>query len=132
MFSPDSLAAENRTSPLNSDTIFHLINDYRLQVGLPTFVKNQWLCDLAQSRKSELYGEIFEGKGIHRGFLARKLPYWVTENMKWGSSEEEVVSWWLNSPVHRKALYSDHTYSCGVCEGHVCIELFTDFQRKES
>lgn len=132
MSSAGVFAAENSPETLDSDAIFHLINSYRLKAGLPTFVKDQRLCELAESRRGELPGEIFGGKGIHSGLKSRKLPYWVTENMKWGSSESEVVSWWLHSPIHRRAIYSDHPYSCGVCEGHICIQLFTSFQKKES
>lgn len=132
MFSPAALAVEGSQTSLDSDSVFHIVNNYRLKAGLPTFVKDQWLCELAQSRRAELHGEIFEGKGIHSGLRKRALPFWVTENMKLGSSEGEVVSWWLHSPIHRKALYSNHPYSCGVCEGRICIQLFTSFIPKKN
>ncbi len=112
---------------LNPDIVFNLINAYRAKIGLPAFEKDDNLCAIAKSREPELVGEIFDGKGIHSGFRARNLPYWATENMKYGPDENDVFTWWLSSPIHHKAIVSNDKFSCGACKGHICIQLFTNY-----
>lgn len=113
---------------LNSDTIFDLINAHRAQIGKPAFQKDGQLCSLASTRSMELDGELFGGKGyLHSGLYNRNLPYWITEDAKWGSNEAGTVQWWLNSPIHRAAIEGDYTYSCGACNGSMCSQLFTSY-----
>lgn len=128
-------AAQRRFAPtdepsLNADVLFDLVNTYRAKLGLPAFIKDAALCQIAESRKPELMGEIFGGKGIHSGFRARNLPYWATENMKYGPNEQEVLQWWIGSSIHHRALVSDSKYSCSACSGHACIQLFTSYIAK--
>lgn len=129
-----AVVAQNQASQsqnnisVNSDTIFNLINAHRAQIGKPAFQKDESLCQLARTRSIEIEGELFGGKGyLHSGLYNRNLPYWVTENAKWGSNESRTVQWWLNSPIHRAAIDSAHTYSCGACNGSFCSQLFTSY-----
>lgn len=116
---------------LDSNLIFQLINAHRESIGKPAFVKDDALCSLATTRSTELYGELFEGKGyLHSGLYNRNLPYWITENAKWGSNEAGTVQWWLHSPIHRHAIEGDYTYSCGACQGSMCSQLFTSYTPK--
>jgi uncharacterized protein YkwD len=125
----DNLPAAGQN--LNSDVIFDMINEHRAQIGKSAFIKDQSLCSLAQIRSTELYGELFEGKGaLHSGLYNRNLPYWVTENAKYGSNEAGTVRWWLNSPIHRAAIEGNDIYSCGACNGTVCSQLFTSYTPK--
>jgi hypothetical protein len=106
-----------------------MINDHRKSLGLPEFQKEDKLCALAKERGPELPGEAASG-AIHAGFDARNLPYWITENMKYGGSEQDVFNWWMESPLHRRAIESDAQYSCGECYGDACIQLFTSYVSK--
>lgn len=116
---------------LDNNLIFNLINDHRTQMGLPAFQKDDALCTLAKTRSVELHGELFEGKGyLHSGLYNRNLPYWITEDAKWGSNEAGTVKWWLNSPIHRRAIEGNYTYSCGACTGSQCSQLFTSYTPK--
>lgn len=114
---------------LNTETIFNLINDHRRAIGLAPFEKDQKLCDIAISRIPELPQEAASGN-YHHGLYARALPYWITENMKYGSDEAGTVIWWLNSPIHRAAMEGDYRYSCGASVGDIAIELFTNWSPK--
>lgn len=115
----------------NSDIIFDLINSHRAKIGKSAFIKDAGLCALAQTRSFELHGELFEGKGyLHSGLYNRNLPYWITENAKYGSNEAGTVQWWLNSPIHRHAIEGDYAYSCGACNGTQCSQLFTSYTPK--
>jgi len=115
---------------LDADRIFGMINQHRANLGLSAFEKEEKLCALAQERGHELYDEIFVNNNIHGGLYDRNLPWWITENMKYGGSEESVFNWWLSSPIHRKAIESEFTYSCGECYGNSCAQLFTSYSPK--
>lgn len=115
---------------LNADLILELINAHRAKIGKTAFQKDGALCSLAQTRSTELYDELFVKGGLHSGLYNRNLPYWVTENAKYGSNEAGTVQWWLNSPIHRSAIEGDSVYSCGACQGTQCSQLFTSYTPK--
>ena len=116
-----------QATSLDADKIFQMVNDHRSSLGLPAFQKDESLCKIGQERGPELYNEIFVTGNIHGGFNARNLPYWATENMKYGVTEQEIYEWWMNSQLHRSAIESSATYSCVTCHGNICIELFTSY-----
>ncbi len=113
----------------NPDLILQLINAIRTQAGLPAFEKNDALCAVAESRIPEIPVEVGNGR-FHSGLHAKNLPYWITENMKYGSDDGGTVQWWMNSPIHRSAIMGNSKYSCGKCVGNACIQLFTSFEPK--
>lgn len=127
--SPQSPLSENKTETVSADTVFRLINERRAIAALPPFHKDEKLCALAASRAREMVGEIENG-ALHSGLYKRNLPYWVTEDAKYGSDEAETVNWWMNSPLHRSAILGNFTYSCGACNGTYCSELFTNYEAK--
>lgn len=115
---------------LNADLIFQLINSYRLEKHLVPFEKDSQLCALAGSRAPELYNEIFVTGKVHEGFYSRNVPYWITENMASYPTEQQIVNWWLTSPIHRSAIEGNYKYSCGACSGTSCTQLFTSYVGK--
>lgn len=115
---------------VDSNAIFDLINSHRASIGKPAFLKDEALCSLAQARSIELTGEFANGT-LHSGLYNRALPYWITEDAKWGSNESGTVRWWLNSPIHRRAIEGDYIYSCGACNGSQCAQLFTSYTPKQ-
>lgn len=122
-------AGFDKSASLNSTIIFSNINAIRAGRGLAAFETSAILQEVALSRLSELEGEIASGR-FHSGLYARKLPYWITENMKYGSNEAGTVTWWMNSYVHRSAILGNHKYSAGACLGNACIQLFSSFVPK--
>lgn len=114
---------------LDSDGIFDLVNQYRTSKGLTPFERENSVCELAQIRSTELAGELANGT-IHSGLYNRNLPYWIWENAKVGSNEEEIVIWWLSSPLHHQSIVGDYKYSCVKCQGTNCTQLFTSFVAK--
>lgn len=113
----------------NPDVILSIINAIRAQVGLPAFEKNDALCAVAESRASEIPVEVANGR-FHSGLHAKNLPYWITENMKYGSDDNGTVQWWMSSPIHHAAIMGHSKYSCGKCVGNACIQLFSSFEPK--
>lgn len=112
---------------LDSELILKLINDQRNKLKLPAFEKDQKLCTLALYRGPQLYDEIFNTGKLHFGLYDLNLPYWITENMAYFDSEQLVVQWWMRSFIHRSAILGDFKYSCGVCVGNACAQLFTNY-----
>jgi len=114
---------------LDSDKIFNLINQHRVSLGLAPFELENSVCELAQVRSTELAGELANGT-VHSGLYNRNLPYWIWENAKVGSGEEETVAWWLASSLHHQSIVGDYKYSCVKCSGSNCSQLFTSFLPK--
>lgn len=123
----DEYAAPDVT--LDSDKIFELINQYRASIGLAPFEKDEKVCELAQTRSTEIAGELTNGT-LHSGLYGRNLPYWIFENAKVGSNEEGTVAWWLSSPIHHESIAGDYKFSCVKCTGSNCSQLFTNFSPK--
>ncbi len=117
-------------SSLNADMLFNMVNAYRAQVGLSPFQKDDRICVVAASRAPELDGEIWVTHTMHAGFHARNLPYFATENVISMRTEQEALTWWLNSPVHRAALLGNWKYACTACSGRSCGMIFTNFDPK--
>jgi uncharacterized protein YkwD len=124
----DNMSADGAN--LNPDVIFDMINAHRAAIRKAPFQKEPSLCSLAKTRSTELHDELFVKGGLHSGLYNRNLPYWITENAKYGSNEAGTVQWWLNSPIHRSAIEGDSVYSCGACVGTQCSQLFTSFTPK--
>lgn len=130
---PEATPTQAQNAPsganLNSDLIFGLINQYRVSLGLAAFVTEPSVCELAQVRSAELASEVSNGT-IHAGLYNRGLPYWIWENAKVGSNEEETAAWWLASSLHRQSIVGDYKFSCIKCTGNNCAQLFTSFSPK--
>ena len=122
--------AATATGGLNADLLFSMVNTKRTEAGLPAFEKEPRVCEVVNSRAPELYNEIFVTYTMHQGFYARNLPYWATENMIHMNTEQQALSWWLSSPVHRGAIYGNYKYSCTACSGNSCAQVFTNFEAK--
>lgn len=116
---------------VDADKIQNLLNEYRTNIGLPTFLEDGNVCSLAKIRSTELAGELAAGI-LHSGLYNRNLPYWIWENAKVGSDEQGTVSWWLNSPIHKSSIVGNYKYSCGACTGSYCSQLFTNYEPKNA
>jgi uncharacterized protein YkwD len=132
---PTMIPLQDKYAPadavLDTGKIFGLVNQYRASLGLPPFEQVEKVCELAQTRSSEIIAEIGNGT-LHSGLYNRPLPYWIFENAKYGSNEEGTVAWWLASPIHHHSIVSDYKYSCVRCTGSYCTQLFTSFSPKQT
>jgi uncharacterized protein YkwD len=117
---------------LNPEVIFSMINQIRVQNGLAPLEKSPEVCAITESRAPELYNEIFVNGNMHAGFARRQpdIKYWMTENMIHQNTEQQAVSWWMNSPIHRSAILGNYTHSCVSCQGNSCSMIFTSFVAK--
>lgn len=112
-----------------SEQLFQMVNDHRAKLGLPVFEKDERLCKMARERAPQIKGELSAGT-LHKGFKAYNLPYWATENIAAYSTIEENLKFWLSDYIHKKAIESDHKYSCVACIGTSCSQIFTSFVPK--
>lgn len=130
---PDIIGVTPDDTPLDSNLIFNMINEYRVSLGLSVFEKENSVCSLATVRANEIIDEIAGRAGyLHSGLYNRGLDYWIWENAKYGSNEAGTVAWWKASPVHHQSIVGDFKYSCVACNGTYCVQLFTSFSPKNA
>ncbi len=110
---------------LDAEKLFSLVNQKRTEAGLAPLQKNGAVCEVAQARAPEMQSNVMSGN-MHAGFYARKPDYQSTENIIYMQTEEQALNWWLNSPVHRSAIYGSYADSCLVCEGNTCAQIFAN------
>lgn len=120
---------EEPKATLSADTLFDMVNEYRMGFGLIKFEKEESVCKVANERAAELPGE-FNNRTLHRGLYLKDLPYFITENAIYARSEDFAFHWWIKSSIHRGQLLSDYKYSCIKCNGRACSQLFTNFTPK--
>jgi uncharacterized protein YkwD len=120
------------TGGLNPETILAMVNQVRSQNGLAPLEKSPEVCALANERAPELYAEIFVNGNMHAGLARRQanIPYRINENMIHQNTEQQAITWWMNSPIHRSAILGNYTHTCVSCEGNSCAMLFTSFVSK--
>lgn len=112
---------------LNADTIFNLVNDWRITQNLTPFKKLNGLCDAGKVRVYEIkrdwshngfeYLRIRQFSGYASGEFGENLA-----DFTWGT-EEEVLAKWINSPSHLKNIKDNYIYSCVVTDGGRVVEL---------
>ena len=124
---PDAQVAVE--SSLNADTLFGLVNSKRVEAGLAPLEKNPAVCSVADARAPEMQSDVQSGY-MHRGFYNRKPDYQSTENIIYMQSEQQALNWWLNSPVHRSAIFGAYKQSCIVCQGNTCAQIFANLPEK--
>lgn len=110
---------------LDAEKLFALVNQTRTAAGLAPLQKNPAVCEVAHARAPEMQSNVMSGN-MHAGFYARKPNYQSTENIIYMQTEEQALNWWLNSPVHRSAIYGNYADSCLVCEGNTCAQIFAN------
>lgn len=125
-YNPQSEVPQSTGNGLNPDVIFSMINQIRIQNGLAPLEKSPEVCAITDSRAPELYAEIFVNGNMHAGFARRQsqLPFRSTENMIHQNTEQQAVTWWMNSSVHRSAILGNYTHSCVSCQGNSCAMIF--------
>jgi uncharacterized protein YkwD len=113
----------------NSEAVFQMVNDYRSQLGLKAFEKDERLCKIAEQRAPQVNSELQNGT-LHKGFKDLNLPYWASENIAAYSTIQQDFNFWISDYIHKKAIESDNKYSCVACSGASCSQIFTSFVSK--
>jgi uncharacterized protein YkwD len=124
----------NETDWQMADEILVLVNEHRATINLPAILRDQQYAS-AYAVEHTLY--MIENAQInHDNFnirteaLKQKGAVKVGENVAYGySSAEDVVSAWLNSPTHKRAIEGNYSHSGfgvikGVNGGYYFTQLF--------
>lgn len=127
---PLSNSQVTTASILSAEVLFNLVNQYRVNIGLSAFQKDERVCAISASRAPEIDREIYGTDSMHAGFFARNLPYFATETIISTRTEQGALIWWLNSPVHRSIILGNYTYACLACAGRSCNMTLTNFEPK--
>lgn len=120
---------------LDADKLWSLIQDWRVENGLQPYIKDQRLCVIAEDR-------VDDGDNYHEGFIKKmesnyyNLPegVLVSENATGGTSEENMLQRWLNSPTHAETLGKSYNYSCVAVYGttdpeYYAVQIFSNFKQ---
>ncbi|GER58545.1 CAP domain-containing protein [Patiriisocius marinus] len=99
-----------------ADEILQLVNDYRVSIGLNTIKKDKQHASAHavnhtkyMIEKSEINHDNFH---YRTEALKSQGAEKVGENVAYGyNSAERVVTAWLNSPTHKRAIEGDYTHS---------------------
>lgn len=114
---------------VDQDVLFNLVQQWRMENNLQTYVKSDLLCKIAEIRVREIYSDF-----SHRGLKGKAAKYCpnscllsenIAENIVTG--EADVLKAWLNSPPHAAALRQDFKYSCLRSDGIEVVQLFSNF-----
>lgn len=110
----------------NEDRLFSLIQEWKMKEDGYTYKHSDFLCSIAEKRLEET-----EKNWTHKGFEADRFcdnECTLGENLgREYNIEEEMLSAWLNSPLHKKNLDSNYTHSCIKCnlkKDHYCVQIF--------
>jgi uncharacterized protein YkwD len=112
---------------LDGDLLFGLVNGYRKDNKLPLLKQDETTCRVAQLRAPQVYGEVFVTGNMHAGLASMKLPYWISENIIYYSTEQKAFQWWVNDAIHRTVMLGSYTNSCTSCFGYGCSQVFTSY-----
>ncbi len=116
--------------PLNENTLFSLVQEWRTENNLPEYNLNQQVCGFAESRLNKQLIN-FSHDGFQEDIDAfSKLnggnPDWIFgENLvQWAISDEDALLGWIESPKHLANLKADYTDSCIKCKYTYCTQIF--------
>ncbi len=105
----------------NDDKLFSLINSYRRQQGLPEFIKDNRLCEIAKDRADDKFShqELYDKYSSY--------PYVIQENLSRPPLFSIAFNGWLKSPPHKKLLLSPYKYACTACKIQ-CVLITSSFK----
>lgn len=116
---------------LNSDKLWIDIQQWRVSQGLPQYIKDPKLCDIADKRAPEIVKEE-NNNTPHAGFDKTIAPYGngkiaFAENNTGALSEQDALDRWLHSASHAATLRHDYKYSCVATDGKQhAVEIFSN------
>jgi uncharacterized protein YkwD len=130
LFLPQGSATLSKPAPkqsLSREKLWEIIQKWRVSQNLSKYIEAKSLCKIAEQRVVDLKGKSGDNFN-HSLFLKRysTLPYKVSENITGGFSEKAILSSWLESSSHRKALKSDWKYSCVAVGKDYAVQIFSN------
>jgi uncharacterized protein YkwD len=114
---------------LNKDKLWSLIQDWRKSQGLPPYIEDQKLCEIARDR-------VKAGNDDHQGLISKmEVNYYhlpqnqiIAENYNIGATTEDAtLRYWLNSPSHLEALKHPYRFSCLATREFEALQIFSNF-----
>lgn len=102
----------------SQDRLFDLVQSWRKEQGLTEYVKDERLCKIATDRSDDKFShDLF-------AIQFETYPYQISENLALykGSSEQQVLSAWLNSKLHHTILKIPYKASCIICKDQ-CVQI---------
>lgn len=109
---------------IRENTIFGLVQGFRVNNLMNPYVKSELLCNIAQTRLKDV-----EKKFSHEGFRADRFckDCFMGENIAENYTDEQVLlDAWLNSASHSANLHAPFSKSCIKTDGNKVVQIFGD------
>ncbi len=118
---PASAVTRTASDPFVKE-VLRLINEERAGHGLSPVVWNQSVGNVSQQWAEEQNNRINRDKyslsTIHRpGYGSQQIPDgydWYTEIIGINNNAQQIVDWWMNSPVHKAGMLSPSATDIGI------------------
>jgi uncharacterized protein YkwD len=108
------------------NNLFVLINNWRVDKGLPPLIWYQYLCPFSYQRLAQLRTN-YSHDGFYPMVSTMKYGHYG-ENLSPGSlANKYALSAWENSLEHRENLEGDYTYTCIARDSKTIIQLFAKY-----
>lgn len=110
---------------VDSDLLFEVINDWRVENGYKRYLKHDSICEITDKRNKQILLNY-----SHDGLLDKswEYPSLLSENLTAtdGADPKIALNNWLASPTHHEALKRPYKYSCVSCIGYYCVQIFSN------
>lgn len=107
-----------------SEYLLEQVNNYRKANGLSLMYPTPETCSFAQTRAGEISTN-FTHEGFTNRITNHMLPYSsysiATENIALNSNSMEVVSQWINSPIHAENMKKNTQFACIGISGNYFV-----------
>jgi len=116
-----------KIQPVDEQTLWYLINYWRQTENLQPLKKDDFLCQIAQKRFSEI---IVNFKHPSPQSFLQLCPQCrgMGEILATGQTEYEILQSWLNSASHSAVLHDKgFTHSCIYTHGNTAIQIFAAY-----
>jgi uncharacterized protein YkwD len=105
--------------------LFDTINNIRVEHGLPAYQYSVKLEMAAQTHVADMQshnlrshrgsdGSMYYERLAAAGYVTAEPWGAANETIGWGNNLERQVNWWMNSPVHRSIILSNHYTEIGI------------------
>ena len=125
---------EHTTSAAYVNQVLSLINGARTQAGLPVLTVNAQLTAAAQGHSvdlgcSDLTGHVgSDGSTVYARITAAGYsPSYYEEIVYAGGGPQAAFDWWMNSPIHRRAILNPQSTDVGIGYANVDTSTYGDY-----
>ncbi len=110
---------------INSDSTWNLVQNWRKENNLKEFEKSDRLCVIAKDLANDTNIKKISFRDKYWNY-----PYKIGQVSIYNAdSASDVLEEWINTKDNLEILKKDWKYSCLVCEGNNCAQIFSNLEK---